>query len=43
MREAVIVDGIRTATGRRNGALKDIRPDDLAAIVLKKVSRAHRN
>ena len=37
MREAVIVDGIRTATGRRNGALKDIRPDDLAAIVLKEL------
>ncbi|MDR7074039.1 thiolase family protein [Fictibacillus barbaricus] len=37
MREAVIVDGIRTATGRKNGALKDTRPDDLAAIVLKKL------
>ncbi|WNB92132.1 thiolase family protein [Bacillus sp. NEB1478] len=37
MREAVIVDGIRTATGRRNGALKDIRPDDLAAVVLKEL------
>ncbi|MFC0186751.1 thiolase family protein [Fictibacillus aquaticus] len=37
MREAVIVDGIRTAVGRRNGALKDIRPDDLAAVVLKEL------
>jgi acetyl-CoA acyltransferase len=37
MREAVIVEGIRTAVGRRNGGLKDIRPDDLAAIVLKEL------
>lgn len=37
MREAVIVEGIRTAVGRRNGGLKDIRPDDLAAVVLKEL------
>ena len=37
MREVVIVEGIRTAVGRRNGALKDIRPDDLAAIALKEL------
>lgn len=37
MREVVIVEGVRTAVGRRNGALKDIRPDDLAAIALKEL------
>ncbi|WP_010098148.1 thiolase family protein [Ornithinibacillus scapharcae] len=34
MREVVIVDGIRTAVGRKGGALANVRPDDLAAIVL---------
>lgn len=37
MREAVIVEAVRTPVGKRKGALKDIRPDDLAAIVLKEV------
>ncbi|WP_017755165.1 thiolase family protein [Calidifontibacillus oryziterrae] len=37
MREAVIVEAVRTPVGRRNGLLKDIRPDDLAALVLKEV------
>lgn len=37
MREVVIVEGVRTPVGRRNGLLKDIRPDDLAALVLKEV------
>ncbi|KOO46256.1 thiolase family protein [Priestia koreensis] len=35
MREVVIVEGVRSAVGRRNGVFKDIRPDDLAADVLK--------
>lgn len=35
MREVVIVDAVRTPFGRYNGALKDVRPDDLAAIVIK--------
>lgn len=34
MKEAVIVDAVRTPIGRYGGALKDIRPDDLAAIVI---------
>ena len=34
-REAVIVDGVRTPIGRYGGALKDVRPDDLAATVLQ--------
>ncbi|RFU69414.1 thiolase family protein [Bacillus sp. V59.32b] len=37
MREVVIVEGIRTPVGRKNGVLKDIRPDDLAAEVLKEL------
>lgn len=37
MREVVIVESVRTPVGRKNGRLKDIRPDDLAAIALKEV------
>ena len=37
MREVVIVEGIRTPVGRRNGVLKDVRPDDLAGEVLKEL------
>lgn len=35
MREAVIIDAVRTPFGRYRGALKNIRPDDLGAIVIK--------
>jgi len=35
MREVVIVEGVRSPVGRKNGLLKDIRPDDLAGEVLK--------
>ncbi len=38
MREVVIVEGVRTPVGRRNGMLKDIRPDDLAALTLKELA-----
>ena len=34
MREVVIVEGVRTAVGRRKGALSGTRPDELAAVVL---------
>ncbi|MFM1651763.1 thiolase family protein [Brevibacillus sp. B_LB10_24] len=41
MREAVIIEAVRTPIGRRGGALSGIRPDDLAAEVLKElVARA---
>ncbi|MEA2573205.1 MAG: hypothetical protein QOH93_503 [Chloroflexia bacterium] len=33
--EAYIVDAVRTPVGRYGGALKDVRPDDLAAIAIK--------
>src|SRR4029077_19854548 len=35
MRDAVIVGAMRTAVGRKGGKLSGIRPDDLAALVLK--------
>src|SRR5438094_8692309 len=35
MREAVIVGAVRTPIGKRGGALKDWRPDDLAAFALR--------
>lgn len=34
MREVVIVEGVRTAVGRRKGAFSETRPDELAALVL---------
>ncbi len=35
MTEVVIVDAVRTPIGRYKGALKNVRPDDLGAIVIK--------
>lgn len=35
MREAVIVDAVRTPVGRYAGALKDVRADDLAALCVR--------
>jgi len=41
MREAVIVEAVRTPIGRRNGKLKDVHPVVLGSLVLKEVvSRA---
>lgn len=41
MTEAFLVGGVRTPVGRYGGALSGVRPDDLAALVLKEtVSRA---
>lgn len=41
MAEAFLVGGVRTPVGRYGGALSGVRPDDLAALVLKEtVSRA---
>ena len=33
--EAVIIDAVRTPIGRFRGALKDVRPDDLAAVAIR--------
>src|SRR3989441_5396569 len=35
MQDAVIVGAVRTAVGRKGGKLSGVRPDDLAALVLK--------
>jgi acetyl-CoA acyltransferase len=37
MQDVFIIDGIRTAIGNFGGALASIRPDDLAAIVMKEL------
>jgi 3-oxoadipyl-CoA thiolase len=37
MREAVIIDAVRTPIGKFNGALKDVRADDLAAHVIREL------
>ena len=37
MGNAVIAGALRTAVGRRNGKLSSMRPDDLAALVLKEL------
>ena len=39
MRDVVILDGIRTPIGRYAGALRAVRPDDLAAHVLQAIVR----
>lgn len=36
-REVVVVDAVRTPIGRHNGALATVRPDDLAAVVLREL------
>lgn len=35
--EAVIVDAVRTPVGKYGGVLKDVRPDDMSALVLRKL------
>nr|BBH94555.1 acetyl-CoA acetyltransferase [Thermogemmatispora argillosa] len=39
MEEAVIVSAVRTPIGRYAGALKDVRPDDMAALVIAEAVR----
>ena len=38
MTDAVIVDAVRTPIGKRDGALKNVRSDDLAAHVLRSIT-----
>jgi len=42
MERAVIVDALRTPIGRYAGALKDVRPDDLAALVVSEAVQRNR-
>ncbi len=37
MREVVIIEGVRSAVGRRKGVFGEMRPDELAALVLEKL------
>src|SRR5277367_6095459 len=37
MQEAVIIDAVRTPIGRYGGQLAQVRPDDLAAVVIKEL------
>ena len=37
MPDIYLIDALRTPVGRHNGVLKSVRPDDLAALVLKKI------
>ncbi|HEY6042276.1 MAG TPA: thiolase family protein [Anaerolineae bacterium] len=37
MNEAVIIESVRTPIGRHGGVLSSVRPDDLAALVLREV------
>ncbi len=37
MKDALIVSAVRTPVGRAGGALADVRPDDLAALVVREV------
>ena len=39
MEEAVILSAVRTPVGRYGGSLKDVRPDDLAALAITEVVR----
>ncbi len=39
MQNVVIIESVRTPIGRHGGALKEVRPDDLAALVLQQVVR----
>ena len=42
MQEAVIIDALRTPVGRAgHGALRNVRPDDLAAVVIRRLVERH--
>ena len=43
MKEAFIVDGVRTPIGNLGGGLSDVRADDLAAHVIAELMRRHPN
>lgn len=43
MTEVVIVDAVRTPIGRYKGGLKSVRPDDLAAVVIKALMERNPN
>ena len=42
MRNAVIIDAVRTPVGRYGGALKDVRSDDLAALCIAEIVKRNK-
>src|SRR5574337_297155 len=40
--DALIIDAVRTPVGRYSGALREVRPDDLAAHVIRELIRRTR-
>mgnify|MGYP002336359996 CR=1 FL=1 len=41
VREAYIVDGVRTPIGNHGGSLSEVRPDDMAAHVIRALLERH--
>ena len=41
MSDAFIVDGVRTAIGSFAGSLSEVRPDDLAALTIRRLVERH--
>src|SRR5688572_31772947 len=41
MTDAVIIDALRTPIGALGGVLASVRPDDLAALVIKEIIQRH--
>jgi 3-oxoadipyl-CoA thiolase len=39
MREAVVIDAVRTPVGRYGGVLKDVRSDDMAALCIAEITK----
>jgi 3-oxoadipyl-CoA thiolase len=39
MKEAVVIDAVRTPVGRYGGVLKDVRSDDMAALCISEIAR----
>ena len=39
MREAVVIDAVRTPVGRYGGVLKDVRSDDMAALCIAEIAK----
>ena len=37
MKQVVIIDAIRTPIGKLNGAMKDIEPEDMAALLISEI------
>ena len=43
MKEVFVIDALRTPVGKYGGALSSVRPDDLAALVIKKIIERNPN